>query len=91
LVAARRWLGRSAAVDSGWPKRRARRTGGLLWDRSRVSAMSTTSLVVEPTIRARGQRATNVHHVIAGAPLPAPRGARTPAAEPQPLRARRAP
>jgi hypothetical protein len=42
LLAARRWLGRSAAVDSGWPKRRVRRTGRLLWDRSRVSAMSTT-------------------------------------------------
>jgi hypothetical protein len=42
FVAARRWLGRNAAVDSGWPKRRVRRTGWLLWDRSRVSAMSTT-------------------------------------------------
>jgi hypothetical protein len=34
LCAARRWLGRNAAVDSGWPKRRVRRTGRPLGDRS---------------------------------------------------------
>jgi hypothetical protein len=32
LCAARRWLGRNAAVDSGWPKRRVRRTGPPLGD-----------------------------------------------------------
>jgi hypothetical protein len=42
LFAARRWLGRSATVDLGWLNRRVRRTGWLVWDRSRVSAMSTT-------------------------------------------------